>query len=79
MEIFCAIYKNNTANKNFNVNKIDKKSLNLVLNCVILGKKKSRFIKISEANEFSINLEIRTPLINISLLMIFYFKVLVLL
>ena len=50
MEIFCASYKNNTANKNFNVNKIDKKSLNLVLNCVILGKKKSRFIKISEAN-----------------------------
>ena len=47
--MFCASYKNNTANKNFNVNKIDKKSLNLVLNCVILGKKKS------EANGFSIN------------------------
>ena len=65
MEVFWASCKKDIANKNYSVKKTRQNRLNLVLNCDILGQKKSIFIKILEANGFLSNLEIRTPLSNV--------------
>ena len=48
METYCVSSQKNVANENSSVRKTKQKTLILLSNCAICGKKKSRFIKDKE-------------------------------
>ena len=68
MELYCASFEKNTANKNSSVRKAKQNTLMLVSKCAVCGKKKLRFIKSQEASTLLSRLEIRTPISKIPLI-----------
>ena len=68
MSCCCLKYRKNTESINPKVSKTNNGKTMILPKCAVCGSKKSRFIKKPEASEILINLGLKTPLNNISLL-----------